>query len=54
VGVTVNVARSEDEAGIQAKTGKAVVNLDLEQEQEQEPKPKPKAEAEPKAEPEKE
>lgn len=58
VGVSVNVARSKDEAGIQAKTGKAVVNLELEQEQEQEPKPKPKpkaeAEAEPKAEPEKE
>jgi len=54
VGVTVNVARSEDEAGIQAKTGKAVVSLELEQEQEQEPTPKPKPEAEPKAEPEKE
>jgi large subunit ribosomal protein L9 len=54
VGVTVNVARSEDEAGIQAKTGKAVVNLDLEQEQEQEPKPKPKPKPEAKAEPEKE
>lgn len=38
VGVSVNVARSEDEAEIQAKTGKAVVNLDLEQEQEQEQK----------------
>ncbi len=35
VGVTVNVARSEDDAEIQAKTGKAVVNLELEQEQEQ-------------------
>ena len=58
VGVTVNVARSEDEANIQAKTGKAVVNLDLEPE----PEPKaeadadaePKSDAEPTAEPEKE
>ena len=58
VGVTVNVARSEDEANIQAKTGKAVVNLDLEPE----PKAKaeadadaePKSDAEPTAEPEKE
>ncbi len=31
VGVTVNVARSEDEAEIQAKTGKAVVHLDEEE-----------------------
>ena len=56
VGVTVNVARSEDEAEIQTKTGKAVVSLELEQGQEQEPtpKPKPEAETEPKAEPEKE
>jgi len=47
VGVTVNVARSEDEAGIQAKTGKAVVNLDLEPEPEPKRKAEPKAEAEP-------
>ncbi len=33
VGVSVNVARSKDEAQIQAKTGKAVVNLELEQDQ---------------------
>ena len=31
-GVTVNVARSEDEAQIQAKTGKAVVHLEEEEE----------------------
>ena len=46
VDVTVNVARSEDEANIQAKTGKAVVNLDFE------PEPEPKAEAEAEAKPE--
>ena len=58
VGVTVNVARSEDEANIQAKTGKAVVNLDFEPEPEPkaeaEAEAKPEPDAEPKAEPEKE
>ena len=60
VGVTVNVARSEDEANIQAKTGKAVVNLDLEPEPEPKAKAEadadaePKSDAEPTAEPEKE
>ncbi len=54
VGVSVNVARSKDEAQIQAKTGKAVVNLELEQEQEQGPEQKPDQKPEPEPEKEKE